>query len=87
MSNSYYLEKFNGLEELFEYFGEEPGTSQSHISAPIEDTEDSNEEEIKIARNQSQESYLAILLIIRSDPNRYGEIIADIKNGFTRNID
>ena len=44
MFNSDYLEKFNGLVEVFEHFGGKPGTIQSRINALIEDPDDADEE-------------------------------------------
>ena len=54
MPNSCYLEKFNGLVELFENFGGKSDTSQSRISAFIEDPDGADKEEIDIAMNQAQ---------------------------------
>ena len=57
MFNSDYLEKFNGLVEVFDHFGGKPGTIQNRISALIKEPDNADKEEIEIARNQARKSY------------------------------
>ena len=89
MTNSEYLEKLKGLVEVFEHFGGQPGIEQDRIDAHITAADAANptDAEIAAAKVLARDEYMASMLLIKSDPKRYGALTADIENNHTRGND
>ena len=91
MSNSEYLEKMKDLIEVVEHFGEEIGCTQSRIASFLDRSSDDNQErseqDFTTAKLRAREEFMACLLLTQSDPKRYGNLILDVENEFTRGTD
>ena len=87
MSNSDYLEKLRELVEVYEHLGGEPGCSEVRVNARLVDPEMADEDEIREAKIEAREEYLAVTLLFKSDPRRYANLVADIENQYTRGQD
>ena len=84
MSNSDYLEKLRDLVEVYEHLGWEPGVSKVRIESLLIDPESADEDDVQEAKLKAREEYLAVLLLTKSDPKRYGTLITDVENAYTR---
>ena len=84
MSNSDYLEKLRDLVEVYEHLGGEPGTSKARIDGLLIDPEFADEDDKQEAKSKAREEYLAVLLLTKSDPKRYGTLVTDVENAYTR---
>ena len=84
MSNSDYLEKLWDLVEVYEHLGGEPGTSKARVDTLLMDPELVDNDERMEAKTKAREEYLAVLLLTKSDPKRYGTLVTDIENAYTR---
>ena len=82
MSNSDYLEKLRDLVEVYEHLGGEPGTSKARIESLLIDPEFADDDDRLEAKSKAREEYLAVLLLTKSDPKRYGSLITDVENAF-----
>ena len=87
MSNSDYLEKLRELVEVYEHLGGEPGCSDTRINARLIDPELANADEVREAKSEAREEYLAVMLLYKSDPKHYANLVADIENQHTRGQD
>ena len=84
MSNSDYLEKLRDLVEVYEHLGGEPGTSKARVDTLLIDPELADEDDRIEAKAKAREEYLAVLLLTKSDPKRYGALVTDVENAYTR---
>ena len=84
MSNSDYLEKLRDLVEVYEHLGGEPGTSKARVDTLLMDPELADDDERMEAKTKAREEYLAVLLLTKSDPKRYGTLVTDVENAYTR---
>ena len=84
MSNSDYLEKLRDLVEVYEHLGSEPGTSKARIDSLLIDPELAGDGDRLEAKTKAREEYLAVLLLAKSDPKRYGTLVTDVENAYTR---
>ena len=82
MSNSNYLEKLRDLVEVYEHLSGEPGTSKARIDSLLIDLELADDDERQEAKTKVREEYLAVLLLTKSDPKRYGSLVTDIENAY-----
>ena len=80
MSNSEYLELLNGLVEIVEYFGEEIGCNPTRIAHFLGDNANPTDDDRREAKRQAREEYIACLLITKSDPRRYEDLVRDLEN-------
>ena len=91
MSYSEYLEKFKGLVEVCEHFGGQPGITEARVAEALEEeavhTDNPTEAELAAANQKARETYLATLFLVKSDPRRYGALVADLENDHTRGMD
>jgi hypothetical protein len=91
MTNPEYLEKMKGLVDVYEHFGGEPGVNTSRVDAILIDTAvdiaNPTAGERAHAVVQARETYMATMLLSKSDPKRYGALLADIENKHTRGVD
>ena len=87
MSNSDYLEKLRELVEVYEHLGGEPGCSEARVNARLIDPEMADADEIRGAKTEAREEYLAVMLLFKSDPKRYANLVADLENQHTRGQD
>ena len=87
MSNSDYLEKLRELVEVYEHLGGEPGCSEVRVNARLIDPEMADADEIRDAKIEAREEYLAVTLLFKSDPKRHANLVADIENQYTRGQD
>ena len=84
MSNSDYLEKLCDLVEVYEQLSGEPGTSKARFDSLLIDPELADDDDIQDAKTKTREEYLAVLLLTKSDPERYGSLVTDVENAYTR---
>ena len=84
MSNSDYLEKLCDLVEVYEHLGGEPGTSKARVDSLLMDPELVDNDDRLEAKTKAREEYLAVLLLTKSDPKRYGTLVTDVENAYTR---
>ena len=84
MSNSDYLEKLRDLVEVYEHLGGEPGTSKARIDSLLIDPKLADDDDKLEAKSKAREEYLAVLLLTKSDPKRYGTLVTDVENAYTR---
>ena len=82
MSNSEYLRKFKSLVDVFIHLGGEPGITEGRVNDHIAETGTGMQD----ARAAVQEEYLAVRFLFRSDKRRYGSLLAELENDFTRGI-
>ena len=91
MTNSEYLKKLKGLIEVYEHFGGEPGTGTRRVDLLLvqlaADPTSPTKAERSAAIQQARDTYLATLLLVKSDAKRYGALLADIENEHTRGVD
>ena len=84
MSNSDYLEKLRDLVEVYEQLSGEPGTSKARIDSLLIDPELADDDDRQDAKTKTREEYLAVLLLTKSDPERYGSLVTDVENAYTQ---
>ena len=84
MNNSDYLEKLCDLVEVYEHLGSEPGTSKARIDSLLIDPELADDDDRQDAKTKAREEYLAVLLLTKSDPKRYGSLVTDVENVYTQ---
>ena len=91
MTNSRYLEKFKELTEMVTYFGiaigQEPQQVSGYLRRIAVDRDNPTDEEKTQASIHARDEYIAILFLRHSDPRRYGSLLADLENSYTRGID
>ena len=87
MSNSDYLEKWRDLVEVYEHLGGEPGTSKARVDSILIDPDLADDDERQEAKTKARDEYLAVLLLTKSDHKRYGPLITDVENAYTRGQD
>ena len=84
MSNSDYLEKLRDLVEVYEHLGGEPGTSKARVDSFLIDPDLADDDERQEAKVKARDEYIAVLLLTKSDPKRYGPLVTDVENAYTR---
>ena len=84
MSNSDYLEKLRDLVEVYEHLSGEPGISKARIDSLLIDPELADNDDRQDAKTKAREEYLAVLLLTKSDPKRYGSLVTNVENVYTR---
>ena len=87
MSNSDYLEKLRDLVEVYEHLGGEPGTSKARVDSLLIDPDLADDDERQQAKIKARDEYIAVLLLTKSDPKRYGLLVTDMENAYTRGQD
>ena len=87
MSNSDYLEKLRDLVEVYDHLGGEPGTTKSRVDSLLIDPDLADDNERQDAKIKARDEYLAVLLLTKSDPKRYGSLVTDVENAYTRGQD
>ena len=83
MSNSDYQEKLRDLVEVYEHLNGEPGTLKAIVDSLLIDPEHADDDDRHEAKTKAREEYLAVLLLTKSDPKRYGMLVPDIENAYT----
>ena len=84
MSNSDYLEKLRDLVEVYEHLSGEPGILKARIDSLLIDPELADDDDRQDAKTKAREEYLAVLLLTKSDPKRYGSLVTNVENVYTR---
>ena len=91
MSNHEYLEKFRDIVKWVEHHGGEPGCQDSRVNPILQwtamDPTTPTTDEINKARVRVRNEYLGILFIRKSDPKRYGQLVAELQNNHTCGAD
>jgi hypothetical protein len=89
MSNADYLDKFKTYLQIYEYLGGEVGGSEANIARYIDATDPDNPtaDEMSLATATAKSEYLAVRFLRRSDQRRYGVLMAEVENGYTRGLD
>lgn len=87
MTCSDYLEKFTEIVDVFEDHGGEVGTNRKRVLTFLKSPSDANDTaKYAAARVQARESYLALLLLMKSDTKRYGIMVDDMENDYTKGV-
>ena len=74
--------------EIYKHVGGELGTSCQRILQLLEQSSDINDEDlVKQAKMEAREEYIAVTLLLKSDPKRYAVLVKDITNNKSRGID
>ena len=91
MSNARYLERFKELVEIVDHFGIPLGAAEDTLVAIIQETAndplDPTEEEMRDAKKIANERFYSIMFLRHADRARYGNLVADLENAFTRGND
>ena len=87
MSNSDYLEKLRDLVEVYEHLRGEPSTSKARVDTLLIDPDLADDDERQEPKTKAQDEYLAVLLLTKSDPKRYGTLVTDVENAYTQGQD
>ena len=89
MTNHAFLEKFNGLVQILEHFGGEPGQDTARIRRKLAeqgaaDEQNPTQQEFRAAKSAARNEYLAILFFRKSDKRRYGQLVRNVENAHVR---
>ena len=93
MSNSDYLREFKALVTTVQQLGGELGMESSRVREQLDNDEtvmDANnlsEAEQTCARNAAQEAFLAVDFLTKSNMKRFGSLLAELENSYTRGVD
>ena len=88
MTNSDFLEKFKSLVDIFEHAGGDLGSSVSRYREYLLPEEnENNNNDFKKAMAHCRDEYIGVALIVKSDPKRYGSLMVELVNSFTRGQD
>ena len=85
-----YYEKFKEVVQVYEQNnGEQPGISTARVNEKlitngVTDPDFATDDERKKAQDDVTQEYLACLFMLRSDPNKYAELVTDIENRYAR---
>lgn len=86
MSNAKYLEVFQSTLAAYEHLGGDLGISKE-MTRPYVNAVNQyaiTDAEWKAAENRARDEYLGIRFLLSSDPNRYGPLMAEVENSYTR---
>ena len=90
MSNADYLAKFKNLYDAMVSLGGDMGVlldpPREYLTHAI-NPDNPSVDEIEIARARAKEEYLAVRFVRRSDPTRFGSLMADLTNNYVLGID
>jgi uncharacterized membrane protein YgcG len=89
LSSAEYLERFKNLLDVFEHLGGDIGALLKPLQAYVIDAADPDhptEVELRTARETAKDEYMGIRFLRRSDPARYGALLADVENQYTRGM-
>ena len=89
MTNAKYLEKFKDLVSMIEQNGGDIGIDSKAVTKELTDmgvtlTHATAAQDLK-ARQLAYEKYLAVAFLLGSDRRRYGKLIDELQNDFTKN--
>ena len=93
MSNSDYLHEFKALVTTVQQLGGELGVEASRVREQLDNDEtmmDANnpsEAEQTRARNAAREAFLAVDFLAKSDMKRFGSLLVELENSYTRGVD
>ena len=93
MNNSDYLREFKALVTTIQQLGGELGVEASRVREQLDNNEtvmDANnpsEAEQTRARNAAREAFLAVDFLEKSDMKRFGSLLAELENSYTRGVD
>jgi hypothetical protein len=80
MSNHDYYERFKDNVVTVERLGGEVGIQAARILENLKDVQSATTADKVHATKTAREKYLAVLFLVRSDRNRYGALVRDIRN-------
>ena len=88
LPNNEYYEKFKDLVTNAERLGSVIGIHPDRVETILEriavDSDNPTETERQQALDKCKDRYLAVMFLMNSDKNRYGGLVRDIKNEYTR---
>jgi len=91
LPNNEYYDKFkdliNNAERLGREFGAHPDRVDAHLAEIVADPDFPTADEHDQARERARDEYLAVMFLTHSDKHRYGNLIRDIENEYTRGSD
>ena len=93
MSNSDYLHEFKALVTTVQQLGGELGVEASCVREQLDndetmmDTNNPSEAEQTRARNAAWKAFLAVDFLAKSDMKRFGSLLAELENSYTRSVD
>jgi hypothetical protein len=86
MSNSDFLEKFKSLIDISIHAGGDPSCAATHycdFALPTKDP-DNNDSHYILAIKHCSDDWVGVVLLLKSDQKRYGTLMADLINSYTR---
>ena len=91
LANNEYYEKFKDLVTIAERLGSDIGAHSDRVDATLEeiaaDPDVPTDAEREQARERAKDQFLAVMFLMNSDRNRYGSLVRDIENEYTRGSD
>ena len=91
-TNANYMSKFKNTIKVIEHYGGMIGEDKALVLEELKslvgrNNETASTEEIKTAKDQAKCKMHAIAFLKRADKGRYGQLITDLENQFTRGTD
>jgi hypothetical protein len=91
-SNADYLNKFKDMCQVIEHYGgslcdDKATIDQEEITIQLNDSKDTNEEIRIEAKDIAKNKSMAMAFLKRSDKGRYGQLLTDLKNQYSRGTD
>jgi hypothetical protein len=91
LANNEYYEKFKDLvtnaERLGSDIGAHPDRTETILEAIVANPDLPTNAEREQARDRAKDQFLAVMFLVNSDRARYGSLVWDIKNEYTRGSD
>lgn len=91
LADNEYYDKFKDLVSIVEWLGSnlevQNGWVETILQEIAADPDIPTAQERAQARERAKDEYLAVMFLVKSDSQRYGALIHDIKNKFTRGSD
>jgi hypothetical protein len=88
LANNVYYEKFKDLVETAECLGSEIGLHSDRVHALLQDIAADPDvltvAKVEDAQARAKDRYLAVMFLLNSDKKRYGSLVRDIENEYTR---
>ena len=69
---------------IYDHLGRESGTGHARVDALLANLENATTLEQSSAREQAKQEFVAVFLLLKSDPKWYGPFVNDVENQYTR---
>jgi hypothetical protein len=91
LPNNDYYEKFKDLVTIAERLGSDIGVHHDRLRTIVQDTaldpDFPTDVELERAKEKAKDEYLAVMFLMNSDANRFGDLVRGIENDYTRGSD